>query len=87
MNAREPLWGGRFASGPAPEMMRLSASIDVDIALLPYDLAATAAHARALEKAGIIEAGVAFAIADACEAILASVRSGELAPGPGKSVV
>lgn len=82
MNAREPLWGGRFASGPASEMMRLSASIDVDVALLPYDLAATAAHARALEKAGIIEAGVAFAIADACDAILASVRAGELAPDP-----
>jgi argininosuccinate lyase len=45
-------------------------------------LAATAAHARALEKSGIIETGVAFAIADACDAILASVHAGELAPDP-----
>ena len=75
----EPLWGGRFAGGPAPEMMRFSSSIDVDIALLPYDLAATTAHARALEKAGLLDADSAFAIADACSAILASVRAGELA--------
>ena len=76
----EPLWSGRFAEEPAPEMMRFSSSIDVDIALLPHDLAATTAHARALEKAGLLDADSAFAIADACTAILASVRAGELAP-------
>lgn len=76
----EPLWGGRFGGGPAPEMMRFSSSIDIDIALLPHDLAATTAHARALEKAGLLDTDSAFAIADACTAILASVRAGELAP-------
>ena len=76
----QSLWGGRFAGGPAPEMMRFSSSIDVDIALLPYDLAATTAHARALEKAGLLDADSAFAIADACTAILVSVRAGELVP-------
>ena len=76
----EPLWGGRFAGGPAPEMMRFSSSIDVDIALLAHDIAATTAHARALEKAGLLDSDSAFAIADACTAISASVRAGELAP-------
>ena len=76
----EPLWGGRFAGGPAPQMMRFSSSIDIDIALLPHDLAATTAHARALEKAGLLDADSVFAIADACTSILASVRAGELAP-------
>jgi argininosuccinate lyase len=83
VNESEPLWGGRFVAGPAPEMMRLSASIDVDIALLGYDLAATKAHARALEKAGLLDGDSVFAIADACDAILTAVRAGELAPNDG----
>ena len=32
------LWGGRFAGGPHPDMFRLTTSIDIDIALLPFDL-------------------------------------------------
>ena len=83
MNEGKPLWGGRFDKQPAADLMRLTASIDVDIELLPYDLIATKAHARALEKAGLLDPDEVFAVADACEAIEAEWRSGELTPAPG----
>jgi argininosuccinate lyase len=60
--------------------MRLSASIDVDIALLPFDLEVTKAHARALEKAGLLEPDAVFAIADECDTIAAQVAAGDLGP-------
>lgn len=80
MNAGKPLWSGRFAGNPADDLMRLTSSIDVDMVLLPYDLAATKAHARALEKAGLLEPDAVFAIADACGEISEAVTSGALEP-------
>jgi argininosuccinate lyase len=73
-----PLWGGRFTDGPDPEMIRLTSSLDVDIELLPYDLAATRAHARALEKAGLLDGDEVFAIDETCDEILARVQRGEV---------
>ena len=32
------LWGGRFASGPSPELQALSRSTHFDWQLTPYDL-------------------------------------------------
>lgn len=80
MNEGKPLWGGRFEKQPAADLMRLTSSIDVDIELLPYDLIATKAHARALEKAGLLEPEEVFAVVDACDAIEAGWRAGELHP-------
>lgn len=46
------LWGGRFSAGPDEALARLSKSTHFDWRLVPYDLDATAAHARALCSAG-----------------------------------
>lgn len=46
------LWGGRFSAGPDEALARLSKSTHFDWRLVPYDLDATAAHARALCGAG-----------------------------------
>ena len=81
MTSAGELWGGRFSQPPDPDLFRLTASIDVDMLLLPYDLAATKAHARMLEKAGILDGDGVAAIEDACDQILADVNSGDLAPG------
>jgi argininosuccinate lyase len=78
VNEGKPLWGGRFATQPNADLMKLSSSIGFDIVLLPYDLAATKAHARVLEKAGYLEPDAVFAVADACDAIEASWRGGTL---------
>ena len=48
------LWGGRFAAGPADALARLSVSVQFDWRLAPYDLLASAAHARVLQKAGLL---------------------------------
>lgn len=82
MNEGKPLWSGRFAKRPDADLMRLTASIDIDIELLPYDLAVTKAHARALEKAGLLEPEAVVAVAGACDAIEAAWSAGEMAPLP-----
>ena len=48
------LWGGRFSSGPSPELSRLSKSTHFDWRLALYDIAGSKAHARALSKAGLL---------------------------------
>ncbi len=48
------LWGGRFESGPAEALARLSVSVQFDWRLAPYDLLASAAHAKVLHKAGLL---------------------------------
>ena len=48
------LWGGRFSSGPSPELQTLSRSTHFDWQLTPYDLAGSRAHANALHRAGLL---------------------------------
>ncbi|MFF9071646.1 argininosuccinate lyase [Streptomyces sp. NPDC014872] len=48
------LWGARFADGPAEALARLSASVHFDWRLAPYDIAGSRAHARVLNKAGLL---------------------------------
>ena len=46
--AANPLWGGRFAEGPAEIMRRINASIDVDKRLYAEDIAGSRAHCAML---------------------------------------
>ena len=50
------LWGGRFAGGPSDAMFALSVSTHFDWVLAPYDVEASKAHARVLNKAGLLTA-------------------------------
>ena len=49
------LWGGRFESGPAEALARLSVSVQFDWRLARYDLLASGAHARVLHRAGLLD--------------------------------
>ncbi|HYS30633.1 MAG TPA: argininosuccinate lyase [Streptosporangiaceae bacterium] len=49
------LWGGRFESGPAEALARLSMSVHFDWRLARYDLLASGAHARVLHRAGLLD--------------------------------
>jgi argininosuccinate lyase len=49
------LWGGRFDTGPAEALARLSVSVQFDWRLAPYDLLASRAHARVLHQAGLLD--------------------------------
>jgi argininosuccinate lyase len=48
------LWGGRFTSGPSPELVALSRSTHFDWRLTRYDIAGSHAHAMALGAAGLL---------------------------------
>ncbi len=74
------LWGGRFADGPAAELVALSRSTHFDWQLARYDLVGSRAHARALAVAGFLDADEFARMIDGLDAIDAGVRNGSVAP-------
>ncbi|MGH2821361.1 MAG: lyase family protein, partial [Actinomycetota bacterium] len=76
------LWGGRFGAGPSDEMLRLTVSTDIDIALLECDARATKAHARVLVQSGLLEPGDLESIDTVLEDLVVAWRAGEVTPGP-----
>jgi len=82
--AEEPLrlWGGRFDSGPAAALQRLSASVQFDWVLAPYDIAGSRAHARALHRAGLLSAADLERMLAGLDALEADVAAGAFTPVP-----
>jgi argininosuccinate lyase len=74
------LWGGRFEHAPSKAVARLSRSVHFDWRLAPYDLAASRAHARVLNKAGLLTDPELAALLDGLARLCADVESGEFAP-------
>jgi len=77
------LWGARFATGPSPELARLSKSTHFDWQLAGYDLAGSRAHARALAAAGYLDADELGAMLAGLDALEAKVLSGDLVAAEG----
>jgi argininosuccinate lyase len=67
------LWAGRLAGGLDRAVLRFTASLEVDRRLLPFDLEASAAHARMLGRQGLIPA-------DKAERICTALASVEIEP-------
>jgi argininosuccinate lyase len=74
------LWGGRFASGPSPELQALSRSTHFDWQLTPYDLAGSRAHANALHRAGLLTDADHAELLRGLSALGERYASGELRP-------
>ncbi|MEU0883453.1 argininosuccinate lyase [Lentzea sp. NPDC005914] len=74
------LWGGRFESGPAEAMARLSLSTHFDWRLAPYDIAGSRAHARVLHAAGLLTDEELAGMQKALDELLADVESGAFTP-------
>ncbi|WP_439660536.1 argininosuccinate lyase [Lentzea sp. HUAS TT2] len=74
------LWGGRFESGPAEAMARLSLSTHFDWRLAPYDIAGSRAHARVLHAAGLLSDDELAGMQKALDELLADVESGAFTP-------
>ena len=72
------LWGGRFASGPSPELERLSKSTHFDARLWPYDIAGSHAHANALAKAGYLDDDELARMHAGLDEVARRIESGEL---------
>ncbi len=76
------LWGGRFSSGPSPELQALSRSTHFDWRLAPYDLAGSRAHARALHRAGLLADDDLARLIAGIDDLAAEIATGEFGPGP-----
>lgn len=74
------LWGGRFASGPSPELQALSRSTHFDWQLTPYDLAGSRAHANALHRAGLLTDADHAELLRGLEVLGERYAAGELRP-------
>jgi argininosuccinate lyase len=70
------LWGGRFASGPSPELVRLSKSTQFDWRLAQLDIRGSRAHASALHAAGLLTDGELAGMRAALDELSERVRSG-----------
>ena len=73
------LWGGRFASGPSPEMAALSKSTHFDWRLAQYDVAGSRAHAIALHAAGYLSDDELQGMHAALDELSARVADGRFA--------
>jgi len=77
------LWGGRFASGPAPAMTALSKSTQFDWVLAPYDLRGSKAHATVLHAAGLLTDDEFARMHAGLDALAVDVASGAFGPEDG----
>ena len=76
------LWGGRFASGPSPELVELSRSTHFDWRLAPYDLAGSRAHAHVLAAAGLLDPDDLTALIAGIDALAEDVEAGRFVAHP-----
>jgi argininosuccinate lyase len=68
------LWQGRFAEGPAAELMAFTSSLPFDRRLAPQDLAGSRAHAKMLAKVGLLSASELASILDALDRVDAELE-------------
>jgi argininosuccinate lyase len=74
--ASHTLWGGRFSEPTDAFVQRFTASVNFDRRMYNQDINGSIAHARMLEKAGILSADERQAIVDGLEAIRVEIREG-----------
>ncbi len=77
------LWGGRFTSGPSPELVALSRSTHFDWRLAPYDIAGSHAHAKALAAAGLLTTDEEAGLHRGLDALAQSLTDETLRPSAG----
>lgn len=76
-DAKNKMWGGRFAGGPAAIMQEINASIDIDKRLWREDIAGSRAHATMLAANGIISDADANAIKSGLDQIAQEIEGGK----------
>jgi argininosuccinate lyase len=76
--SKQRTWGGRFQGTLDDSMLRLSASVEVDRALADDDIRGSVAHARALERAGVLSSEELVQITEGLGAIADEIRQGKM---------
>src|SRR5258707_5099682 len=77
------MWSGRFRQALDRQFERWQRSFDFDRRLLKYELAASAAHARALKNAGVLSADELISILEGLQKIGESAASSGLVEDAG----
>lgn len=72
-----PMWGGRFNSGPSDLMERINSSVEFDKNLYAHDIEASLAHAEMLAAKKIINKGDALKIKNGLVRIQKNIESGK----------
>ena len=87
-NKDERMWGGRFDRQPDRGFYEFQRSFRFDRRLLPYELRASRAWARALGRAGVLKADKANQIISALDAVerMAKDDPGRVAASPAEDV-
>ena len=80
---RGQLWHGRFAVGPAEELVAFTGSLGYDQRLLFDDVACSKAHVRGLHRAGLLTDGELGEVLGGLDAVEMEFRSGRLAFAAG----
>ena len=76
------LWGGRFSGGPSEAMFALSVSTHFDWVLAPYDVLASKAHAKVLNRAGLLDDDALATMLDGLDQLGRDVADGSFTPAP-----
>lgn len=67
--AGRTLWHGRFAAGPAEELLAFTVSLPYDRRLAPQDIRGSRAHVRGLVRGGLLDGDEAAAILAALDTV------------------
>ena len=70
------LWGGRFTESTDEFVERFTASVSFDYRLYPYDIEGSIAHARMLQKTGILTPADTTEIIEGLEGIRSDIERG-----------
>jgi argininosuccinate lyase len=76
------LWHGRFAGGPAEELLAYTASLPFDRRLWPQDIRGSQAHVRGLGRAGLLSEHDVAAVLAALEQVGGELAAGTFAFAP-----
>lgn len=80
------LWGGRFESGLAPEMVPFNLSLDVDLRLWVQDVRGSQAWAKALARAGVISEAEAGDLVEGLDRVATRLEAGAAAGAPDEDI-
>jgi argininosuccinate lyase len=73
------LWHGRFATGPAEQLLAYTVSLPYDRRLAGDDIAGSRAHVRGLVRGGLLDADEASAVLGALDAVEEELAAGTFA--------
>jgi argininosuccinate lyase len=76
------LWHGRFADGPADELLAFTESLSFDRRLAPDDLTGSRAHVAGLARAGILTDDEVAEVVNALDRVAAELADGSFAFAP-----